>query len=125
MRFRNRRQLERFLAREVLGKELATRKPPSKERRGPARDSAYRTWIRTLPSLVSGLYGCECCHFGTDGGMSQKASDYTTGPLTPAEHREYHQIGKKTFERKYRINCARIAARLNAEWREERERGAA
>lgn len=120
---RTKRDLERYLAREILGKELP-RKPPTKERHGPERDADYRAWIRTLPSLVSGLYGCECCHFGTDGGMGQKSSDYSCGPLTPAEHREYHQIGKRAFAAKYALDYARVAARLNAEWR-GRARGAA
>jgi len=52
--------------------------------------------------------------------MSMKASDLTCIPLTPEEHREYHQIGCQSFARKYRLNYRRIVARLNREWRERR-----
>lgn len=124
MRFQDQYELRKYLAREVHGRELP-RKPPRSERRGPTRDADYRAWIRTLPSLVSGQFGCECCHFGSNGGMSQKASDYTCGPLTPEEHREYHQIGKHAFATKYQIDCARRAAELRAAWQAHSQRGAA
>ena len=100
----------------MLGKTL--RKPPAKERRGPVRNAAYLRWIRTLPSLVSGRGPCDACHTGTDGGMSQKASDLSCVPLTREEHQEYHQHGKRAFERRYRVSFAREVKRLNAEWRE-------
>jgi hypothetical protein len=119
MRFRNRHQLEVYLAREVLGKQLK-RKPPQKERKGPARDSAYLAFIRQQPSLISGQYGCEAAHTGSDGGMSQKASDYSCVPLTPAEHREYHRIGKAAFARKHGLDYDTCARRLYAEWRARR-----
>lgn len=117
MKFQNRYQLEKYLAREVLGKQLPQRKPPrSQTRNGPPRDPQYLAWIRALPSVISGQQPCEAAHTGTDGGMGQKASDYSALPLTPAEHREYHQRGKPAFERRHRVNCAHLAARLNAEW---------
>jgi Protein of unknown function (DUF968) len=84
--------------------------------RGPARNWKYRAWIRTLPSAVSGQEGCEAAHTGSDGGMRQKASDYSCIPLTPEEHREYHQIGKADFEAKYGIDCATLVKRLNRDW---------
>jgi Protein of unknown function (DUF968) len=84
--------------------------------RCPARSWKYRGWVRTLPSAISGLEGCEAAHTGTDGGMKQKASDYSCIPLTPEEHREYHQIGKAEFEAKYGIDCATLVKRLNHDW---------
>lgn len=117
MRVPNDYHLRRWLAREVLGKTTIPRKPPQSERKGPPRDARYRAWIRTLPSAVSGKMGCEACHTGSDGGMSQKASDYSCVPLTPAEHREYHRIGKRTFEHCYRIHFASLVRRLNRIWR--------
>jgi hypothetical protein len=60
--------------------------------------------------------GCEAAHTGTDGGMAQKASDFSAIPLTPAEHRDYHQIGRKAFERKHGIVCADLVRDLQAIW---------
>jgi hypothetical protein len=48
--------------------------------------------------------------------MRQKSSDYSCVPLTREEHQEYHQIGKAAFERKYRVNFARLVKRLNRAW---------
>jgi hypothetical protein len=41
-------------------------------------------------------------------------------PLTPAEHREYHRIGKADFARRHALDFAREAARLYAAWRAAR-----
>jgi hypothetical protein len=119
MRIPNDFYLRKWLAREVLGKDIG-RKPPQKERKGPARDSDYLAFIRQQPSLVSGQYGCEAAHTGSDGGMSQKASDYSCVPLTPAEHREYHRIGKAAFGRKHGLDYDTCTRRLYAEWRARR-----
>lgn len=119
-----RKQLRPYLAYVVLGiKSTPKRKPPIRAKRatprkGPPRSEAYKAWIRTLPSLVSGLKPCEACHTGQDGGMSMKASDYSCVPLTSTEHREYHRIGRRAFEKRYRVNFACACKRLNATWRE-------
>lgn len=116
MRYISAHQLEKWLAKEVLGKDIK-RKPPGKARRAkPDRNSLYRAWIRTLPSALSNRTPCEACHTGTDGGMSQKSSDYSCIPLTPAEHREYHQIGKPAFEHRHNLDCARLAGELRQAW---------
>ena len=92
------------------------RKSPKVRRTSVPRDSHYKAWIRTMPSAVSGYRGCEAAHTGSDGGAKLKASDYSCIPLTPAEHAEYHQIGKESFERKYGISCAGWVERLNGTW---------
>jgi hypothetical protein len=98
------------------------RKPPQNARRtNSVRDEDYKAWIRQQPSEVSGHYGCEACHTGEDGGASMKASDTTCIPLTPAEHREYHQIGKHSFALKYRLDYPAICARLHAAYLAIRE----
>lgn len=56
--------------------------------------------------------------------MRQKASDYSCIPLTAAEHREYHQIGKRAFEAKYGLDCAALVAELNRVWRIGKEEAA-
>ena len=47
--------------------------------------------------------------------MSMKASDETVVPLTREEHHEYHQIGKRAFERKYRLKFTHVCRRLWAQ----------
>ena len=75
-----------WLAYEIHGRVL--RKPPGKERRGPARCKDYRAWIRTLPCRACRIEGCsEAAHVGTDGGMSMKATDYSCVPLSPTSIR--------------------------------------
>jgi hypothetical protein len=118
---KSRHQLEKWLAQEILGKEIP-RKPPAKARRtNSIRNEDYKSWIRQQPSVISGHYGCEAAHTGEDGGMAMKASDTTCIPLTPEEHREYHRIGKHSFARKYKLDYPAICARLLREYRGARE----
>lgn len=105
----------RYLKFAVLGiAEHPRRAPRRRAARGPVRSPKYRAWIRTQPSIVSGLFGCEACHTGSDGGMGSKASDPTCVPLTPAEHREYHRIGKVAFAIRYGLDFKEVVSRLNA-----------
>lgn len=110
------RNLLRYLRREVLGDMKPKRASRRRPRRGPARSWRYLAWIRTLDSCVSGQFGCEAAHTGSDGGMRQKASDYSTIPLTPAEHREYHRVGKAAFELAAGIDCREVVKKLNRVW---------
>jgi len=107
--------LRRWLTWQIWGRSLPreTRRP---RRCKPARDYRYRAWIRSLPSCVSGQPGCEAAHTGSDGGMSQKASDTSCVPLTPAEHREYHRIGRAGFEQKHSLNLQALTKRLYRDW---------
>jgi hypothetical protein len=111
--------LRRWLAKEILGKDLP-RKPSKKASflhpNKPARDWTYRAWIRSLPSAISGLSPCDACHTGTDGGMRLKASDYSCIPLTREEHMEYHRIGQRAFASKYGLNILNLVKRLNDLW---------
>jgi hypothetical protein len=106
----------RFLRYAVLGETARPPRRSPRRRRGPARNWKYKAWIRSLPSAVSGAGPCEAAHTGTDGGMSQKASDYSCVPLTAAEHRQYHQLGRGGFEARYGVNCRDLVARLNHCW---------
>jgi hypothetical protein len=99
------------------GRAVRRRRLPGS--RGPDRSWRYRAWVRTLPSVVSGLQPCEAAHTGTDGGMRQKPSDSTCIPLTLEEHAEYHQHGKPAFEAKYGIQCSEIVEKLNRLWKHE------
>ena len=118
---RTRLDLEQYLAREVLDREIP-RKPPTKERRGPARDAEYRAWIRTWPCAACGsTLDVEAAHTGSDGGMSMKSSDYSCIPLCTNCHRlgrfAYHRIGRPAFMERWRMDLTRLVLRLNALWR--------
>lgn len=72
------------------------------------RDPRHLKWIATLPSVVSGAYGCEAAHvsfpdkrFGKHmRGKSTKAGDNWTLPLTPEEHRTGPDAQHKTGDEK-------------------------
>ena len=109
-------RLRRYLRFAVCGKAAPPSAVPRKVRRGPARDGDYRSWVRSLPSVISGLFPCDAAHTGSDGGMGMKASDYSCIPLTRVEHCELHRIGKEAFERKHQIVMAAIVRDLNCLW---------
>ena len=113
--------LRRWLAHEVLDKTI--QKPPQKasESRGPARDWKYRAWVRSLPCAACGIEPAgEAAHTGKDGGMRQKASDFSCIPLCRDCHtigpHAYHSIGRKEFELRHNLDIGRLVLRLNAEW---------
>ena len=111
----------RSLLWQVLGRNPEW-KPRRVERRGPPRDSRYRAWIRTLPCATCGsAWQIEAAHTGSDGGTSQKASDYSCVPLCKDCHTAgrtaYHRIGKQEFERKYGIDFRALVRALNIAWK--------
>jgi hypothetical protein len=107
--------LARYLRYAIWDESKPPRSPRRAPRRGPARNWKYKAWIRSLPSAVSGLPGCQACHTGQDGGMSQKASDYSCIPLTFEEHMDLHR-GRAEFEARYGIDIASLVRRLNHDW---------
>lgn len=60
--------------------------------------------------------GIQAAHVRThgDGGTGMKPGDDRTIPLCARHHHEQHQIGEATFEARYGISMADIAAHL---WR--------
>src|ERR1019366_1012352 len=87
----------------------------------PPRDKTYLAWIREMPCIACGVEGRSvAAHTGTDGGMSQKASDYSCVPLCADCHTQapgaYHRAGRGTFERRHGLSFAGAVARLNREW---------
>lgn len=102
--------------REVHGKKIP-RKPPSKAsllHTQPFRSLRYRQWIKSLPSAVSGQYGCDPCHTGPHG-YGQKSSDLMCIPLTRSEHEEL-ACDPKAFQEKYGLDVAELVKRLNRAW---------
>ena len=109
--------------REIWGQDAppVPRKPPRKESRGPARSWKYRQWIRSLPCALCGQEPAgEAAHTGQDGGLSQKASDYSCVPLCTECHTQapyaYHRIGRAEFERRHGVDLATLARRLSRCW---------
>ncbi len=104
----------------VLGRNQEPRPRPTK-RRGPPRDATYRAWIRTMACAACGSKRhVEAAHTGLDGGMSQKAGDYSCVPLCWICHTggksAYHRIGRRAFERTHGIALAELVGELNRLW---------
>ena len=60
----------------------------------------YLTYVRSLVSAASGLYGVQA-HHRIGGRFSQrKVDDYQVMPLTPTEHAQLH-AGMDDFVREY------------------------
>ena len=81
----------------------------------PARSCpAHRTWIRRHHCSVPGCkrLPIECAHArsGTDGGIALKPSDRWCLSLCAFHHAEQHRIGEASFEARYGICLADIAA---------------
>lgn len=93
---------------------------PSSKKTRRIEDPAHLAFIRKLPSVISGQYGCEACHIRTGSalhnkkktGKSQKSSDCWTLPMTPAEHKAQHSENEMAFYRRHGINPFDLAARL-------------
>ena len=105
----------------VLGEKIEE-KPRRIKLRGPARNAQYLVWIRSLPCLACGsIRQMEAAHTGSDGGMSQKPSDYSCVPLCRDCHtagaNAYHRIGKLAFERRCGVPLAELVKVLNGVWR--------
>jgi hypothetical protein len=121
------RSLNRYLRFAVLGDTTKpARRAPRRRaaRRGPARDWKYRAFVRSLPCAACGSsYQVEAAHTGSDGGMRQKASDYSCIPLCHEEHQaapdSYHRIdgGREAFARSRGLDIDEIVSRLNAAYR--------
>jgi hypothetical protein len=75
--------------------------------------------MRTLPCAACGTTsGVEAAHTGDDGGLSQKASDYTCVPLCHECHAEYDngQESKALFEAAAGVDMRAIVRHLNHTW---------
>lgn len=104
----------------------ARRKPPRSgiERAEPRECAAHRKWVRGHACSVPGCErrDIECAHvqaspavpYAERGGLRVKAHDKWTYPLCADHHRESHDMGHDTFDRRYGIDRAKIAAALFA-----------
>ena len=111
----------RWLYYQIHG-AMPPRKPPRRgSGRGPSRNWRYRAFIRSLPCAACGATDdVEAAHTGSDGGMAQKASDYSCVPLCRDCHTQapdsYHRLGKAAFEVFRKVSVAELVKRLNRLW---------
>ena len=70
----------------------------------PVRAPDHLAWVRTLPSVISGQYGCEAAHISfadrrygkPERAKGKKTDDRWVLPLTPDEHRTGPEAQHKT-----------------------------
>lgn len=99
--------------------EAFSRDPSSKKTRR-MEDPMHLVFIRKLPSVISGEYGCEACHIRAASavhrkkftGMQQKPDDCWVLPLTPSEHKQQHSQNEMEFWRRHGIDPHELAAKL-------------
>jgi hypothetical protein len=92
----------------------------------------FRNWAKGAKVLYCAACGLEpageAAHTGSDGGLRQKASDYSCIPLCADCHRfgpgAYHAIGRRQFERRRSIDIDALVRRLNWDFRESARRRA-
>lgn len=83
-------------------------------------DPAHLAFIRRLPSVISGKYGCEACHIRAASavhrkkatGLGQKPDDAWTLPMLPDEHKSQHSVNEMEWWRSHEIDPFAVAARL-------------
>jgi len=92
----------------------------SMRRQPRIEDPRHLAFIRKLPSVISGAYGCEACHirFGSavyrkkSGATAMKADDAWTVPMTREEHASQHDRNEKAFWDEQGIDPLALAAAL-------------
>ena len=77
---------------------------------------AFVEWSKRQPSIVSGRWPTVCAHNPSRGAGGTWRD---ISPLTDGEHREQHQHGPKTFERKHGIDFKQTNAAHAAAWEDE------
>lgn len=77
------------------------------------RDPAYARWVRSGLCLIGDQcfgVGVDACHVKTRGAGGDDRGNLV--PLCREHHREQHQIGIQTFQRKYGVDLAAHAHHL-------------
>lgn len=72
------------------------------------RSAEYLDYLRDQGCPITGQRA-EACHENGRKGKGVKPSDFLAVPLAPILHREYHQIGRTAFEKKYNIDLKEVA----------------
>lgn len=81
---------------------------------------AYRKFLNDLGCFICRATPIEIAHV-TSGGVGRKA-DYThTVGLCGPHHREQHQRGTKSFERRYGVSLTHLAGLTQQAWTRREE----
>lgn len=93
---------------------------PRKQNSGRQHDGkrfpAHLAWLRKRPCIIADKHACEgkieAAHVDDAGGkgMSLKVADFHTVPMCGLAHRQLHQWGQGTWQRKFRIILSAAAA---------------
>ena len=110
------------MALQIKRPDTAFSLDPSDKAQERIRDDRHLAFIRTLPSVLSGVYGCEACHIRYGDpmyrkkrtGKGQKPDDCWVIPMTPDEHRDQHSGNEVNFWNRYRIDPLAIAQKIYA-----------
>jgi len=95
---------------------------PSDKAQERIRDERHLAWVRTLPSVLSGLYGCDPCHIRYGDplyrkkrtGKAQKPDDIWVLPMTREEHRSQHSANESLWWSQQGIDPLDVARKLYA-----------
>ncbi|WP_260855655.1 hypothetical protein [Mesorhizobium amorphae] len=93
---------------------------PSSKKTKRIEDPRHLAFIRLLPSVISGAYGCEACHIRAGSavhrkkhtGGQQKPDDCWTLPMLANEHKAQHAMEELAFWRLHEIDPFELAAKL-------------
>lgn len=98
-------------------------KPVNRKRRAsefvrPYGSKSRVGWVASLPCVVGLLCDgpTENAHTRT-GGAGRKGDADSIVPLCRSHHVTLHRVGRASFERRYRLDLAAEAARVDAAWR--------
>lgn len=115
----------RWLYYQVHGTKPPRKSPRHLSGRGPARNWKYRSWVRSFHCASCGTVNdVEAAHTGSDGGMRQKASDYSCIPLcsdchtqAPHSHHRNRQECEERIHRRLNMTISQLVKSLNREWK--------
>lgn len=96
---------------------LKRRKHKSTKERPQIRSRGHLQWIRGHYCAVEnaechGKIEAHHVRLTGDGGTSLKPGDNCAVPLCGFHHREIHNLGQRSFDRKYKVNLASMALEL-------------
>jgi len=117
---------------QVHGEKPKRRSPRRTASRGPARSWKFKAWIREQACACCGsTYDVEAAHTGSDGGMKQKASDYSCIPLcgdchTQAAHSWHRnrEACESCIFARLGMTIAELVKVCNQQWKIGREEAA-
>ncbi|MBT7630977.1 MAG: DUF968 domain-containing protein [Desulfobacula sp.] len=70
------------------------------------KSKKYLDHVRKFPCAVCGFTDTQAHHirFSYNSGMGKKPGDIWAIPLCHTHHREYHDMGITSFQKKYEVN---------------------